>query len=123
MLALFGMIFFVMGGNMVIAVLFDSGEHVQVVRQTGLFLIGLSFLLFVWSGAVLSYRSRTVPNLRDKEHEKEEAMLPVKGQCPHCNAVYVYSLSKTEYARTVTCQNCGRRFEVVESLDTSEATR
>jgi len=129
-LGLFGVILFMTGGSLVIWALHylmwnsppvsdflwrlpdDVAAILPIATPLGLFLIGLGVLLIVWSGAGLSYNSQTVSTLRDNEQEEARGTVSVKAQCPHCNAVYLYRLRETESARTVTCQNCGRRFEV-----------
>jgi predicted Zn finger-like uncharacterized protein len=136
---LFGVVLFMIGGSQVIWASWflmwnsptsDFPNHLPsdiaaryfIATPLGLFLIGLGLLLIVWSGAGLAFNSQTVSALRDEEEEKAQATVSVKAHCPHCNAVYIYGLSKTASDRTVTCQNCGRRFEVVESLDNTDAT-
>jgi hypothetical protein len=137
-LGLFGIVLFTIGGSLIIWVLHilmwypassDFINHLPsdiagmyiVATPLGLFLVGFSILLIAWSGAGLSFNSQTVLALGGEEQEDVEGTLSVKAHCPHCKALYLYRFAETESDRTVTCQNCGRRFEVGESFDNTDA--
>lgn len=42
------------------------------------------------------------------------AFIPTtKRECPHCKAMYAYRKENERYPNVFTCQNCGRKFEVI----------
>jgi ribosomal protein S27E len=131
---LFGVLLFVFGGSLVIWALhymvwyppsseflnnlpYDIAGLFIIATPLGLFLIGFGILLIVWSGAGLSLNSQTALALLEEEQEETKGILSINVHCPHCNAIYVYRFPETASDRTVTCQNCGRHFEAVESQE------
>ena len=138
-LGLLGVVVFMVGGSLVTWALhilmwnppssdfinnlpYDIAGFYIIATPLGLFLIGFGILLIVWSGAGLSFNVQTASTLLHEEQERAEGIVSVKARCPHCNAAYIYRFPGTESDRTVTCQNCSRRFEVVASPDNTDAT-
>jgi transposase-like protein len=40
---------------------------------------------------------------------------PHQQQCPHCRAIYYYVRDATDGTQSVTCQNCGKDFQIEDS--------
>ena len=74
-------------------------------------LFGLVAIMAILCGAFAEPVSSDVPTLEETRHPKGSPG-STWAVCPICNAGYFYGAVRIGPERTVTCQNCGRQFQL-----------